>query len=380
MEGKRGILAVLIILSALFLVAGIVFGVCFAVGLTDLFANTEVWLYLCVGSIGIFVLSALGAIIARNSIITADNTYDILCRIDAILKEKGLTDADIARRDLKRAEKIAKKEAALKAKLEAKALKDILAEEKRAETAARKAEESKIEAQKEETAEDISEAIIDSIIDEMDVNDISVDNVSVADEDVVVPSEVVADSSIVSEESASVAVVEEIPIDAVEEIPIEAVEETSIEPIDEIPVETVEEVRESEISEESVTPVEINEEVIDVNEVKDKSNEIEQPISYDDWKKKLDGKIVCSKCGGNVRVYKTKSGQIVLSCVKARKEPDKCSSNKKVQIEQLNDRFVAFYNEFFDEDIKSFDFELFDSRIERTEVVDGEIKFTAKID
>lgn len=372
MEGKRGILAVLIIFSALFLVAGIVFGVCFAIGLTDLFANTEVWLYLCVGSVGIFVLSALGAIIARNSIITADNTYDILCRIDAILKEKGLTDADIARRDLKRAEKIAKKEAALKAKLEAKALKDILAEERRVEAAARKAEESKPHEQQEEKVEDVSEAIIDSIIDEIDVSDVAVDEVSVSRDNVDVPSEVVDEIAIAPEEDAS--------IDAIEEIPAEVMEEIPVEPIEELPVETVEEINEPEISKESVVPAEVNEEVVEVNEVKDENNEIEQPISYEDWKKKLDGKIVCGECGGNVRVYKTKSGQIVLSCVKARKEPDKCSSNKKVQIEQLNDRFVAFYNEFFDEDIKSFDFELFDSKIEKTEVVDGEIKFTAKID
>lgn len=380
MESKRGILAVLIILSALFLVVGIVFGVCFAIGLTDLFDNTEVWLYLCVGSIGIFVLSALGAIIARNSIITADNTYDILCRIDAILKEKGLTDADIARRDLKRAEKIAKKEAALKAKLEAKALKDILAEERRAEVAARKAEESKPHEQQEEIAQDVSEAIIDSIIDEIDVSDVAVDEVSVSEDNVDVPSEVVDEIAIAPEEDASIDAVEEIPVDSEEEIPAEVMEEIPVEPIDELHVETVEEVNEPEISEENVAPAEVNEEVIEANEVKDENNEIEQPISYEDWKKKLDGKIVCGECGGNVRAYKTKSGQIVLSCVKARKEPDKCSSNKKVQIEQLNDRFVAFYNEFFDEYIKSFDFELFDSKIEKTEVIDGEIKFTAKID
>lgn len=380
MEGKRGILAVLIILSALFLVAGIVFGVCFAIGLTDLFANTEVWLYLCVGSIGMFVLSALGAIIARNSIITADNTYDILCRIDAILKEKGLTDADIARRDLKKAEKIAKKEAALKAKLEAKALKDILAEERRAEASARNVEEGKVEENKEEKFEDDSEAVIDRVIDGTDVSDISVDESSVIDDDVDISSEVIDEIPTVPVENEPVIDIEEIPVETVDEVCAEVIEEIPVEHIDEVAAEPVEDVKESETSEESVASSGTNEEVIDINDVKNEINEIEQPISYEDWKKKLDGKIVCGECGGNVRVYRTKSGQIVLSCVKARKEPDKCSSNKKIQIEQLNDRFIAFYNEFFDDDIKSFDFELFNSKIEKTEVVDGEIKFTAKID
>lgn len=338
MEGKRGILAVLIILSALFLIAGIVFGVCFAVGLTDVFANTEVWLYLCVGSIGIFVLSSLGAIIARNSIITADNTYDILCRIDALLKEKGLTDADIARRDLKRAEKIAKKEAALKAKLEAKALKDILEENKRAEKTTRKAEEKNTEEIKKETIEEITEEIVLDEVTEPVEEEVSVDEIAV--------------DTLSAEETVDV-------------IP---------ESIEVVPTETVEKVTETIVNDEITND--------DTSVIEPITAEIEEKlkISYEDWKKGLEGRIVCAECGGIVRAYKTKSGQIVLSCVTARKEPDKCSSNKKLSIDQFSDRFIAFYNEFFDAEINSFDFALFNSKIENTELIDGEIKFTAKID
>lgn len=338
MEGKRGILAVLIILSALFLIAGIVFGVCFAVGLTDVFANNEVWLYLCVGSIGIFVLSSLGAIIAHNSIITADNTYDILCRIDALLKEKGLTDADIARRDLKRAEKIAKKEAALKAKLEAKALKDILEENKRAEAAARKVEEKKTEEVKEETVEDIAEEIVSDEVTESIEKEVSSDEISI------------------------------------DILPVEETVEVIPESIEEVPTETVEEVNETVVNDE------INNDDPSVIEPIIAENEEKQPISYEDWKKGLEGRIVCAECGGIVRAYKTKSGQIVLSCVTARKEPDKCSSNKKLSIDQFSEAFIAFYNEFFGAEINSFDFDLFDSKIEKTEINDGKIRFVAKID
>lgn len=139
MEGKSGLLIVLVILSILFLVAGVCFGIFFGIKSTAL-VGVETNLVLCVVCLGLFVLSSVGVIVARNSVITADNTYDMLCRIDAILKEKGLTDADLARRDLKKGEKIAKREAELKAKLEAKAMKEAAAESKKAELEATKKE------------------------------------------------------------------------------------------------------------------------------------------------------------------------------------------------------------------------------------------------
>lgn len=140
MEGKSGILIILVILSALLLVAAIFFGVSFGIKLTAVVADYNVNLYLCIGCAGFFVLSALGAIIARNSVISADNTYDILCRIDAFLKEKGMSEADLARKDLSKGEKIAKKELQLRAKIQAKALKDVAAENKIAQIEATKQE------------------------------------------------------------------------------------------------------------------------------------------------------------------------------------------------------------------------------------------------
>lgn len=130
MEGKSGIFVVLLVLSIVLLVAAVAFGVLYGVKQTLVFDNNNMNLVVSLVCGGLFILSQIGLIVANNARITADNTYDILCRIDALLKEKGLTDADLARRDLKVGEKIAKKEAELKAKLEAKALKNVNHEEK----------------------------------------------------------------------------------------------------------------------------------------------------------------------------------------------------------------------------------------------------------
>lgn len=160
MEGKSGLLIIMVIMSILFLVVGILFGVMFGIKNTTL-VSVDTSLVLCVVSLGLFVLSSIGTIIARNSVITADNTYDMLCRIDAILKEKGLTDADLARRDLKKGEKIAIREAELKAKLEAKAMKEIAQENKKAELEASKKEA--IETALTESVSTTSEAVADSV-------------------------------------------------------------------------------------------------------------------------------------------------------------------------------------------------------------------------
>lgn len=130
MEGKSGLFVVMLILSIVLLVGAVAFGVLYGVKQTMVFDDNNMNLVVSLICGGLFVLSQIGLIVANNARITADNTYDILCRIDALLKEKGLTDADLARRDLKVGEKIAKKEAELKAKLEAKALKTVNHEEK----------------------------------------------------------------------------------------------------------------------------------------------------------------------------------------------------------------------------------------------------------
>lgn len=151
MEGKSGLFLVMVILSIVLLVGAVVFGVLFGVKQTAVFDDNNMNLVVSVLCGGLFILSQIGLIVANNARITADNTYDILCRIDALLKEKGLTDADLARRDLKVGEKIAKREAELKAKLEAKALKTVNHDEKLA-----RIEEVKQDAVNKSVAEDVA--------------------------------------------------------------------------------------------------------------------------------------------------------------------------------------------------------------------------------
>lgn len=151
MEGKSGLFLVMVILSIVLLVGAVVFGILFGVKQTAVFDDNNMNLVVSVLCGGLFVLSQIGLIIANNARITADNTYDILCRIDAILKEKGLTDADLARRDLKVGEKIAKKEAELRAKLESKVIKNVNHDEKLA-----RIEEAKEDAVNKSIAQDVA--------------------------------------------------------------------------------------------------------------------------------------------------------------------------------------------------------------------------------
>lgn len=151
MEGKSGLFLVMVILSIVLLVGAVVFGILFGVKQTAVFSDNNMNLVVSVLCGGLFVLSQIGLIVANNARITADNTYDILCRIDAILKEKGLTDADLARRDLKVGEKIAKREAELRAKLESKVIKNVNHDEKLA-----RIEEVKQDAVNKSVAEDVA--------------------------------------------------------------------------------------------------------------------------------------------------------------------------------------------------------------------------------
>lgn len=285
MEGKSGLLIIMVILSVLFLVVGIVFGVMFGIKNTAL-VSVDTSLVLCVVSIGLFVLSSLGVIVARNSVITADNTYDMLCRIDAILKEKGLTDADLARRDLKKGEKIAKREAELKAKLEAKAMKEIAQENKKAE----------LEASKKEAIE------------------------SALGEDEAVSATTTATETVSTEATETIAPEQPVVVDA----------------------------------------------------------PTEPAISYEEWKTALNGKVTCGECAGTYSVNKTKNGKVVLVCQTARKEPDKCSQKSPISVSRFVTEYLAFYKEFFGEELGEFNLDIFDKTVQSVEVKDGKILFKMK--
>ncbi len=106
MEGKSGILVILIILDVLLLVCAVAFGVLFGIEVTAVFENNFINLYVSLGSAAMFILTSLGIIIAVNARITADNSYDILRHVELLLKKEGVSLADLARRDKKVAEKI----------------------------------------------------------------------------------------------------------------------------------------------------------------------------------------------------------------------------------------------------------------------------------
>lgn len=106
MEGKSGILVILVVLDVLLLVCAIAFGVFFGVEMSMVFENNILNLYVSLGSGAMFILTSLGIIIARNARITADNSYDILRHVELLLKKEGISLADLARRDKKVAEKI----------------------------------------------------------------------------------------------------------------------------------------------------------------------------------------------------------------------------------------------------------------------------------
>lgn len=115
MEGKSGILVILIILDVLLLVCAVAFGILFGIEVTAVFDNNAINLYVSLGSAAMFILTSLGIIIATNARITADNSYDILRHVELLLKKEGISLADLARRDKKTAEKI---EAAVRKKKE----------------------------------------------------------------------------------------------------------------------------------------------------------------------------------------------------------------------------------------------------------------------
>ena len=109
MEGKPGILVVLVVLNVLLIVAAAVFGVLFAIKQTIIFADYNINLYFAIGCFGFFIISSAATIAARNARITADNTYDILRHLELLVKKEGISLSDLALRDQKTAAKIAKK-------------------------------------------------------------------------------------------------------------------------------------------------------------------------------------------------------------------------------------------------------------------------------
>jgi|GEM_PF-3823714 len=166
MEGKPGILVVLIVLDVLLLVAGVVFGVLFAIKQTIVFADYNINLYFAIGLVSMFVIASACTITARNARITADNTYDILRHVELLVKKEGISLTDLALRDQKTAAKIAKKVEAEKLKEEKKEqerkLQEEKAEAKILEEEAKAKERAEAEAKKAEAQEQAASVPVQS--------------------------------------------------------------------------------------------------------------------------------------------------------------------------------------------------------------------------
>ena len=149
MEGKSGINLVMIIVAALFVVAGLALCVLFGIGQQLPGVDLAVNLYAGIGALGVGCIMLVLTNIATNARISADNTYDTLYRLGLLAKLEGVKEEDL-KIPAKEIAKGKKQEEAVQKEMEKQeaeqaAIENIVAEESTAASAPEVQEEVKAE-------------------------------------------------------------------------------------------------------------------------------------------------------------------------------------------------------------------------------------------
>lgn len=98
--------------------------------------------------------------------------------------------------------------------------------------------------------------------------------------------------------------------------------------------------------------------------------------SYEDWKRNLDGRIVCKKCGSPVTVLNSNVGIPVLFCSKAAAKGD--CDNKYITANNFAAQFLKWYNLAYDKRVKDFDFDEFNKSVGKVVLSDGTVTISGK--
>ncbi|NCA66971.1 MAG: hypothetical protein EOM87_02790 [Clostridia bacterium] len=98
--------------------------------------------------------------------------------------------------------------------------------------------------------------------------------------------------------------------------------------------------------------------------------------TIDDWKKNMEGRMVCKKCGSPVIVLNSNMGIPVLYCSKAAAKAG--CDNKYITSNAFILQFLKWYNLAYDKRSREFDFEDFSKSVGKVILSDGGVIFTGK--
>lgn len=103
---------------------------------------------------------------------------------------------------------------------------------------------------------------------------------------------------------------------------------------------------------------------------------LNEKYSFEDWKKNLDGRIVCKKCGSPVTVLNSNVGIPVLYCSKAAAKAG--CDNKYITVTSFAGQFLKWFNLAFDKRMTDFDFEELNKSAGKIVFGDGSIAITGR--
>ncbi len=106
------------------------------------------------------------------------------------------------------------------------------------------------------------------------------------------------------------------------------------------------------------------------------SQSLGDKYTLDDWKKNMEGRIVCKKCGSPVIVLNSNVGIPVLYCSKAASKGD--CDNKYITANAFAAQFLKWYNLAYDKRVREFDFEDFNKSAGKIVLSDGSVTISGK--
>lgn len=98
--------------------------------------------------------------------------------------------------------------------------------------------------------------------------------------------------------------------------------------------------------------------------------------TFEEWKKNLEGRIVCKKCGSPVLVLNSNVGMPVLYCAKAAAKG--ACDNKYITANNFASQFLKWYNLAYDKRVKEFDFDEFNKSVGKVVLNDGAVTISGK--
>lgn len=98
--------------------------------------------------------------------------------------------------------------------------------------------------------------------------------------------------------------------------------------------------------------------------------------TLEDWKKNLEGRVVCKQCNSPIIVLNSNVGIPVLYCSKAAAKGE--CDNKYITANNFAAQFIKWYNLAYDKRAKEFDFEEFNRTVGKVILNDGTAIFSGK--